>query len=477
MSEALGTVPDNPLSRFSTATDGYFNPFTGTGSNSKAVLDFVGSGYVHRKTRGQTQSGNIKLDGTLFNLPGGPVGLAVGAQIRQEGFKSGGQSQLFGYSPTPITRRDADRTVRAAFAEVRAPIFGEANARPGFRRLELSAAVRREDYGHGLASTDPKIGLIWAPAVGATIKASYGTSFRAPTLLEMNLPQSIAPTTITAGGAPTIVLVLAGGNTDLKPESATSKAVTLELAPPRWSKFKASATWFDTTFSDRIAQPGSDNILRVLTAPEFSPFVTRVSPATNPADLAKVQALIADPRSIAQGVFAPTSYGAIIDGRYVNSGELRAQGLDLSISYMARLGDDPLLLSTDLTWLMKYARKVTPRSAAVDRAGFAGEPADLRARTSATWLHGPFATTAAINRVGDLSTDTGGRVKAWTTVDLNLRYQPQGGRLAGTTLALNVQNLFDRDPPFYDNPVEIGYDPANANVLGRVVTVQLTRRW
>ncbi len=477
LNEALGTAADSPLSTFSAARDGYFNPFTGTGSNSKTVLDFIGGGYVHRKTRGETTSANLKLDGTLLTLPAGPLALAVGAQTRREGFKAGGSSLLSGYTATPIARRDVERTVRAVFAELRVPLFGGAVTRPGLQRLELSAAVRREDYGHGLASTDPKIGLIWSPVAGATIKASYGTSFRAPTLLELNLPQAISATTITANGTSNNVLVLTGGNTDLKPETATSKAVTVELAPPRWPKFKASATLFDTVFSNRIGQPGTDNILRVLIAPEFAPFVTFVSPATNAADLAKVQALIDDPRSLAKGVFATTAYKAIIDGRSVNTGELSVRGLDLAASYAASIKGDPLVLSTDLTWLLDYKRKVTPVSAAVQRAGFVGEPADLRARASAAWTHGPVTTMASVNRVGDLSTDTGGRVKAWTTIDLSLRYRPSTGRWAGTTVSFNIQNLTDRDPPFYDSPLGLAYDPTNADPLGRTATLQLTRSW
>ena len=44
-------------------------------------------------------------------------------------------------------------------------------------------------------------------------------------------------------------------------------------------------------------------------------------------------------------------------------------------------------------------------------------------------------------------------------------------------LALSVRNLFDAEPPFYDAPQGIGYDPANADPLGRVISLQLTKRW
>jgi outer membrane receptor protein involved in Fe transport len=477
LAEALGAVPDNPASAFSTASAGYFNPFIGTGANPREILDFVGSGYIRRKTRGDVGSVNLKLDGQLWRLPAGAIGLAIGGQSRRESLKVGGDSQLSGYAPTPITRKDAHRTVNALFAELRAPLFGGEFTRPGLKRLELSAAVRREDYGDGVHSTDPKLGLIWSPTAGATLKASYGTSFRAPALTELSDPQIFAPTTITNGATQTIVMILYGGNPQLKPETATSRALTLDLAPTAWPRFKATITAFDTRFTNRIGQPGNENLDRVLTSAEFAPFVTRVSPGANAADLARIQALIDDPRSFAQGVFPAQAYGAIVDGRFVNTGQLRVRGLDVSARYEARLGADPLLLSADISWLADYRRKITPGSNAVDRAGFTGEPADFRARYAAAWTHGALTTTAALNHVGDLSTDTGARVKAWRTVDLNLGYAFGPGRLEGSRLSLNIQNLFDRDPPFFDALVAVGYDPANADPLGRLVTLQLTKTW
>lgn len=477
LAEAVGSSPNSPLTAFNPAVDGYFNPFIGTGKNPKSILDFVSQGYLHRKTRSETSSVNLKLDGNLWTVPAGAVGLAVGAQVRREGLKLGGVGQLSGFVPTPNTRRDVERSINAVFAELRVPIFGGGLTRPGLRRLELSAAVRREDYGHGVDSTDPKLGLIWSPAQGLTLKGSYGRSFRAPALLELNDPQQIAPTTILDGTRQTVVLYMLGGNKDLKPETATSKALTLELAPPSLDAFKASLTWFDTRFTNRIGTPGSDYITQVLVNPEFAPFVTRVAPATSAADRAKVQALIDDPRSLAQGVFPVEAYGAIIDARYVNTGSLRVQGLDLQASYRMRLFDDPLVLSSELSWLTHYDRKITPASTAIARAGFVTEPADFRARYAATWTHGGFTTTAAITHVGDFSADIGPRVKAWTTADLNVRYGFKAGRLAGSSVSVNVQNLFDQDPPFYDSAFGAGYDATAASPLGRVITVSLTKTW
>ena len=44
-------------------------------------------------------------------------------------------------------------------------------------------------------------------------------------------------------------------------------------------------------------------------------------------------------------------------------------------------------------------------------------------------------------------------------------------------LSAGVQNLFDADPPFYNGATGYGFDAGQANQLGRVVSLQLIRRW
>ena len=45
----------------------------------------------------------------------------------------------------------------------------------------------------------------------------------------------------------------------------------------------------------------------------------------------------------------------------------------------------------------------------------------------------------------------------------------------GATLAFDVSNVFDRDPPFVN--IQGGYDPVQANLVGRLATVTLGLRW
>jgi iron complex outermembrane receptor protein len=63
----------------------------------------------------------------------------------------------------------------------------------------------------------------------------------------------------------------------------------------------------------------------------------------------------------------------------------------------------------------------------------------------------------------------GDSVKSNTLTDLNVAYTVREGKTKGTQLFVNIDNVFDKDPVFYNSLN--GIDPFSGNVLGRVVTV------
>src|SRR4030095_15436130 len=78
------------------------------------------------------------------------------------------------------------RKLYSGFAELFVPLFGPDNARPGLRRLDLSGAVRYDHYSDFGSTTNPKVGITYSPFQNLTLRGSWGTSFRAPTLSETN---------------------------------------------------------------------------------------------------------------------------------------------------------------------------------------------------------------------------------------------------------------------------------------------------
>lgn len=479
LAEALGNAVDSPVSAYSAGRDGYFNPFIGAGRNKQAVLDFVLSGRDTRQTIGKLDTASATADGTLFRLPAGAVRLAVGAQIRTETLKTSGMTTAASLTPVAGFFRAGERTVKAVFAETRVPLFGGDFTYPGLARLELSAAVRRESYDGGWAATTPKYGVAWAPVEDLTLRATYGESFRAPSIGELTDSFGATPVRVSNGSSQVLVLILYGGNPDLRPETAKSWTAGFEFAPRARPELKLSATLFKTEFESRIGRPAINYLSTILTAPDLAPFRTSVAPATNASDLALVKKYLAQASASAQALYAAEAYGAIGDARYVNAGAFMVKGLDLTGSYQAKLGEDPLVFSGNLSWLMAYKRKITQTAASVELVGTAGQPADLRARVSAAWTHGPTTATFSLNHTGDLYTEAGLRMDALNTADLQVQWAPKSGRgvWRGTSVALTVQNLFNQDPPFYASPQKVAYDPANHDPSGRVVALQLIKAW
>jgi outer membrane receptor protein involved in Fe transport len=110
-----------------------------------------------------------------------------------------------------------------------------------------------------------------------------------------------------------------------------------------------------------------------------------------------------------------------------------------------------------------------------------GNPTALRARGSGTWTRGALSAQATLNYVNAYHDLQGVPISAWTTLDLALQWRSPAtsGAFKGLTAVANVRNLFDRHPPFYNGPLPlgIGYDPANADPVGRFASLQLTKRW
>jgi len=480
LNEALGTTADRADTAFSAARDGFFNPFTGVaGANNPAVAAYVGSGFLNLRNRGRVAAVNLQADGPIWDAPGGAVKLALGAQARREGLRRRGVLYVASAAPTAQVPTDVERDVVAGFAELQVPLVGPGNARPGLERLELSLAGRVEHYEGVGTTANPKVGVLWAPGGGLQLRGTYGRSFRAPALRESGDPEQYNPQMLALGGGRLLTLTLSGGNPDLKPETAQSWTVGADWRPARWPGLRLSVTGFDIRFKDRIDQPVQRNLANALSDPTLAPFITRISPATNAADLALIQGYLASPAlNSLSGVFAPEAYGAIADNRYVNTARLRVRGLDLSAGYAFDLGEDRLALGASATWLLRYEQQVTSATPRLDRVNVAGFPLRFRGRATADWTRGPLTLGVAANHVNAYRDSLGARIRSHTTFDLQARLAPaEQGAFKGVSALLTVRNVFDRDPPFYDNSLGVGFDAANADPVGRFVALQLTRAW
>ena len=440
------------------------NSFVLTGAEPFPVSD------EHAKS--QIFSFDAKLDGDAFSLPTGDVRYAVGGQFRREEFD---YTDLLGMSEF-----DPSRQVGAIFAEFRVPLLGP-NA-SGAQRLELTLADRLEHYSEFGLTNNPQVGLIWRPVADLKARATYGTSFRAPLLNDLNpVPFEVVPLPEpdpTTGGV-TNTLVAFGGNPDLKPEKARTWTAGLDFTPQAVPDFRASATYYNIRFTDVVADPEFSVDLANVLGEEaiLGPSLIHRNPSP-----ARVQQLVDSPGFENPLGIDPATIGAIFDSRFHNLSSIRTSGLDLDGSWIAQTAIANIELGLNGTYILKFDTQFTPQAATVSILNTDYNPVDLRIRARAILRRGGVTFASFINFTNSYrDDDTAGapEVSSWTTVDETVKYlfNADHGPLADASLQVSVINLFNKAPPYVANPYAVNFDGANANALGRFVSVQLSKRW
>jgi outer membrane receptor protein involved in Fe transport len=443
------------------------------------VLAAIGGGFFDARNANRVTTGNLQADGALVDLPAGSVRIAVGANIRREAFESNYTSFYTTATPSAEDPIHHSRTIAAAFAEARIPLFGEANARPGLRRLDLSLAGRVERYPDFGTTANPKFGLNWSPFEGLAIRGTYGTSFRAPNLAQLRDRVGVATTSlVNANGASVLILYLGGGNPDLEPERARSWTVGADFEPLALPGLRLNGTFFRTTFDQRIDRPAARDLRNALINPDLASFVRFVSPANNPPDREYVTSLVENFAG-SGATFPVDRIAAVVDARYVNTASTDVRGIDMTVGYTAQRGANTFSLDANATYLLAWRQRTTPTSAVINQRNLSGQPVDLRGRLTAAWRRGRFDALVGLNYVNRYrNAVTGARINSWTTFDARIAWTTPKERWIGdATIALVAQNLFDRDPPFHDSTAGVGYDAANSDATGRFVSLQITKRW
>ncbi len=490
------TFEQETFDNFFSTYSGYVNPLLrdpnpatalnlfGIGGNNPTTLAKLfaedGRGY----TNGRLADINLQADGALFALPAGEVKVAVGISHRREA-QSLVQSSSNNPTLTPQTTVNIHgwRYVDAVFAEAFVPLVAKDANVPLVGQLDVSLAVRSEKYSDFGRATNPKIGVNWRPVDDVQVHASYGKSFRAPALNFKNptgtllppiqqIPDPTSPTGTTPG------LINTGGNPNIGPERARTYSLGVDYQPSFVPGFAASINFFDVLYTDKIGQAGGGAGTVALTQEAYyKAYIER-----NPS-LQRVLEVLANAPTVPPGSIDPTAVKVIVDGRANNIGKAKIQGLDFNFTYRFTAGPVNFELGEVGTYFTKYDNANTLASPYVDVVNTINWPTRWRSQTRATARVGDVTATGFLNYTPSYRNNTVTpveRVKAATTVDAQLSYDTGSSRpywSRDITISLNVTNLFDTDPPYVNNTNGVAYDPQQASPTGRVVTVQLAKKW
>ncbi|PBN42419.1 TonB-dependent receptor [Sphingobium sp. D43FB] len=461
-----------------------FDPY-GLGRTSETLLATIANQIFLAPTNGRLKTYEARLNGPLFTLPGGAVKLATGYE-RQDFTVALGSAR--GAPTNPITFRHFGRKVDSVYGELYIPIFGADNATPGFERLELNAAVRHDKYSDVGSTTNPKFGINWQPVRWAKLRASYGTSFRAPTIPEIYgnsnniFGQSYQN---PAGGAPLQGYALSGPNLDLKPETATTWSIGADFDPLPNLRF--GITYWDVKYENQVLA----NLSNLTILGNEAEYAGTDIILRGAAAAARVQELLAQGVALAGGSFPggdPANVTLFVDGRSQNLGVSVTRGIDFTGTWNTRLGaKDALTVNISGTYLTKYNVAVTPAAPLVDRRNIIFNPLKLKARASVTWDHGPFSARVLATHVGGYRNNLSRpvqSVKSYTPVDLTLNWkvgdqQADGFFEKGLVLGLEVRNMFDIAPPYVNLAPNGngggGYDATASDPIGRLFAVSVRK--
>lgn len=424
-------------------------------------------------------------EGPVFSLPGGNARLAVGGGLRAIWLHVRNNNLVGGQW---VTTRDLKerRKVQFAYGELSLPLIGPDQQLPLVDRLTLSGALRYEHWNGIGTVTTPKFGAVYQPTRDITLRATWGKSFKIPTLYQVNqieqgylIPGFIFSPPPQPAGAP--ILLLAGSAPNLKPERATTWSATVELRPRFIPGLNLQATYFNVDYRDRIAEPLT-SVLSALYNPLYDDFITY-----NPS-AAEVNALIATlPGGLSNQTgapFDPAGVGAIIDESLRNSERQLIHGFDLNADYRFDLGRTGKLLLTGAASYLKSRQQLAAGQAFLPLAGTIFHPPHWRGRAGVVFDGHGTGLSAFINYVGpriDNSFTTLERVGAFVTLDLNasVRTKASAGLLRNVELRLSAMNVLNQKPHLIRvvYPEEAPYDSTNESPVGRFIGASIRKVW
>ncbi len=481
----------------------------------------------------------LKFDGSLFNLPGGSVRAAVGgeyikyamAEEAQRARNTGPVSQ----NSTSLYLQ-LGRDVTSGFAEVLIPIVGAGNAIPFVAGLDLNLAGRYDKYSDFGSTTNPKYAMTWKIVDGFQLRGNYATSFTAPALTSrgneqgitaessynafngtvllpnsfpdpngqlaalraLSLNPSCTPTSngcLLNSGSLTGIQIN-GGNKDLKPQEGKTFSVGFDLNLQAVPGLKVSGTFWSSEYIGAVTAPQA-----VVAANSAGlAYSYTFYPAPTGATSAQIDAMTA---GLSPGVRPAATY-FFYSFQQKNALNLYANGVDAEIGYTFDTGIGTF--SADLSWSEKLKME--------ESLGVGGEKFDIlntsgfnttfpsigrAANLDLGWKRNAISANLQFNYTGpykNWSNTAGQGHPSWAIVnnsvnspvgggqpigsavtsDLHVAYNfEDDGMLKDLTISLDVQNVTDEKPNFFN--VANGYDTNAASPLGRLVSLGLKKKW
>lgn len=453
-----------------------FDPAFLSGNWSQETYDILTAVPVGTTTYEQTTVQGV-LAGDVFELPAGPLGVAVGAEWR-----------TFEIDDTPDPREQRDEfwssssaqitrgkdTVQEMFIETNVPLL---KGLPFIEELTLDGSARAFDYDSYGSDSVWKAGLNWQVIPSVRIRGTQGTSYRAPALYELfigNLTAFQVQTAIdpcidwgnssnvnirnncAAAGIPanytglggSSALVITGGGSGVL-EAETSEARTLGFIwTPDFVDLSIAIDYFDIEIANQVAQLGPGAIMRGCYGAPIYPnafcSLFQRNPGTATVDAYAV---------------------ATINDSYINVNSQSTRGIDITLRYEHEFDFGDLSIDLSATHTMEdvvnlFDPNIASGFETNDFSGTIGDP-EWVADASIQLRSGDYTYSWFVDYIGssdnevffdDLQPYFGktsriiNSIDPWLSHDVSVRWR--GDQL---TVTGGISNVFNAQPPVISN--------------------------
>ena len=440
---------------------------------------------------------DIILNGELplgdFELPGGPIGAAVGYQFRDDKYLNiPAEEEMAGVTWIGSANRErassGSRNIDAYFAEFALPVLDN---------LEVELAVRREEFSTGQSATVPEYGVTFAPLDWLTLRATAGEAFIAPTLEQLLNPLTCGLGTVSDPFSTfeAWTTTCGGGNPNLDNETSKSRQLGFDIA---LDNFDFHVTWVEIDFQNRIVGKNAQDLLDE----EFEVFkqATGFSGSGKPT-LEQLTAWVNDPRSNNEIIRSRDDVATVLQiccRGSINAEFVKVTAWDFDANYtfgFDNIGDFRLGLKA--SYVQEFLVQTNPESPVRDVAGgynyrtaAAPELPHWKANLRLGWTNGDHAVVSTVHYIDDLPydgptyshmdrfsgfyrpgniVDTG--VYAWTDMDIAYTYRGLELFDGEVAMTLGSRNVFDREPQ--RSPEFMGVVGGLQDVMGRILYARL----
>jgi iron complex outermembrane receptor protein len=487
-----------------------WNPPGSSNQTNPLVQRLLYSNFGQSTQDNTINQARLVVDGPLFSLPAGDVKVAFGSEYvnyHLYNFSTGsnGTGQINNGATVSLFR--SRRNVLSGYGEANIPVISPDMDIPLVQKVSIDISARYDKYSDVGPTFNPKYAIDWTVTDDIKFRGNYSTSFVAvpvgisgdqslggrysgggasiaplsPTPvanfpgLEL-VPGCAGVTTCQLGGTnnPGLIRQYGSALAHAKPQEGNGVNFGFDFTPTFLPGFSVNATYFDQNYKGGITAP---NHTQIVNTPSAFHLLT-ICP--NGCTQAQIDDFTRVPEGGAvAGQLPPTIY--FLENHDENNVlDLHIEGIDLTANYLLdtaygqfHLADgmtlftdfkEGLLGGTKFNVLGTSAFNSTFPSVAMQSRLNLGWTNDLIAidtfmnwtsayrNIGATAAHPPTADANGALVVG------GDHVNANITFDLHAAYNFPGGLLSGDQIYVDVKNIFNRQPPFYNYAV-----PSNSN--------------